>query len=327
MSILARLGAVFGKLVGKGSAPAVDLLDTAAYLDDLIESGEATVKKLTTDFSVKAALSDVLYGKFATNPDAAKLNDLYKGYISNQGSHVIGLEHRAPLSALANALTVALTDIRSIRDHYTGLFDDHGPAQIATKDLKIGMAVALGFVEYTQEAITWANDFMIVALGVAQGNPPSTVNFILSDLIAITPDVNTIVGEILHRRGGRSLLASLTDLDAHGRNALLMTGNQTIDKYLADRDFASSDMTYAAGFIRSPVLMIGTYFVDRRRLQMEKLHTQQEFLQSMIASYQRKQANADPNDPELKRLALVESSYRKILGDVQEKLDRMNRHA
>ena len=107
-----------------------------------------------------------------------------------------------------------------------------------------------------------------------------------------------------------------------------MTGNQTIDKYLSDRDFSSQDMTYAAGFIRSPILMIGTYFVDRRRLQLEKLNTQQEFLQAMISSYQRKQqAGLDPNDPELKRLALVESSYHKILADVQEKLDRMNRNA
>ena len=324
MSIIASLGAYVKSLLGS-QGPVIDKLDAGHYIDSVIEGANAAQVALASP-EVKSALSAVLGGQYGANADANRLKMLYHLFMKGQSGAVNSQEHKGYFAAVALALQVIINDLEAIRAGHSDLFSESGPAQIDAKDLKMSTALLLGYTDVAYKAVSWINDFCIIALDVVSGNPPGKLNYLFADMEASVLQLSMIVGEVLARRSKDTILTIAASLDARGKDAFLSVNGRSIEQYLADQDYNKDELMMVNGFIRNPIVQIGHNYVERRQLRYAKLRDQREFLQGKISLLQRKQIVKDPNDPEVKRLQTIESAYRQELAKTQEKLDRMEKH-
>lgn len=322
--IFATIGNFFSRLRGQ---PAVDKLEVPSYVAAIQDTLGMLQDSLKPGSPGRIAISTVLASGDTKNPIVAKVRDAYRKALKGQSSTVLGMEHHDYFSAFYQTIIVTAADLDKINSLFSSVFGESEAPSVQSSEMRMSTAIVLGYVEYAYTLATWVSNFAAAAMSLGDPSGSRGVEpYVLTHLADHADTVNALMGEVLNRRGASDIVSLVSGMESRGRNLMLEVGERHIGQYAQEKDFTKAELGMAESFMRSPMLMIGTAIVERKRLRYERLKSLQTFFRGKVALETLRLANKSPDDADYAKLQDTVANYSRMLADNQEKLDRIEKH-
>lgn len=304
-STVKSIGEYFSKLRGKKAT-----FDKVAILTDAEEIVD-TLKVLSASIRTSGtadALQSICSNPRPVNDQQRAIASTHTIILNNLESQLQRKERVSAFSIVADLADAVASDVELIRTKYDMFFGPAHEADIDPRNVRMSMALAIGFLAQAYDLCSWGTHLISVAGAAVGGDsaPPYQVKGLSIQAVTIARFANDILG----RSHGRTIADVVAEMKRRGTDVFADTGSETVADYAVDSDYSPAAQKSLARFTVGPLNMkSGIAGITARYNKYQGQKEMREFMQARVALLTMQMSHIDPTSAEYRRLESIVKHY------------------